>query len=151
MSEKIAVSFRASVARFSRHLGKEGEKLVKFRTPLDGTWEYGIVDLKSNHLVRKGKHEDLLNWIEESGVLKPYEASKGKQSPTTDQQLIDRAYIRYHQNHPWDQNISDKSIATDSTGKQYVVFRNATGILAVYRLRSDGALKELKRWPKEIQ
>ncbi len=151
MSEKITVSFRASVARFSRYLAKEGKKLVKFRASLESTWEYGIVDLKSEHLVSKGTHEDLVKWIEESGVLKPYEASKGKAKQVTDQQLIERAYIRYHQNHPWDQNIRDKSIATDSTGKKYVVFRNATDILAVYRLRSDGALKELKRWPKEIQ
>ncbi len=32
----------------------------------------------------------------------------------------------------------------------YVVLRNGLGILAVYRLRNDGLLKRLKRWPKEL-
>ena len=47
---------------------------MKFRTPLDGIWDYGIVSTATNGLVWKGNHENLLNWIAESGVLKPYEA-----------------------------------------------------------------------------
>lgn len=35
-------------------------------------------------------------------------------------------------------------------GKEYVVLENANGVLRVYRVRNDGILKELKRWPKEL-
>jgi hypothetical protein len=35
-------------------------------------------------------------------------------------------------------------------GLSYVVLRNARGLLAVYRVRNDGMLKGLKRWPAEI-
>jgi hypothetical protein len=36
-------------------------------------------------------------------------------------------------------------------GKQYVVLRNVRGVLAVYRVRNDGVLKRLKRWPSELE
>lgn len=36
-------------------------------------------------------------------------------------------------------------------GKRYVVLRNVGGILAVYRVRTDGILKGMKRWPKELE
>lgn len=36
-------------------------------------------------------------------------------------------------------------------GKKYVVLENANGPLAVYRIKVDGFLKRLKRWPKEIE
>jgi hypothetical protein len=35
-------------------------------------------------------------------------------------------------------------------GKQYVVLRNTNGVLAVYRVRTSGALKRLRRWPRAI-
>lgn len=35
-------------------------------------------------------------------------------------------------------------------GLFYVVLRNARGILAIYRVRNDGALKRLKRIPAEL-
>lgn len=35
--------------------------------------------------------------------------------------------------------------------KTYVVLRNVDGVLGVYRLRSVGTLKAMKRWPKEIE
>ena len=35
-------------------------------------------------------------------------------------------------------------------GKTYVVLRNISGVLAVYRVRNDGVLKGLKRWPSAI-
>lgn len=39
----------------------------------------------------------------------------------------------------------------EAGGKQYVVLRNIDEVLAVYRIRvPSGALKELKRWPKEL-
>lgn len=36
-------------------------------------------------------------------------------------------------------------------GRKYVVLRNVAGILAVYRVRTDGILKGMKRWPKELE
>lgn len=34
--------------------------------------------------------------------------------------------------------------------KKYVLLTNVNGILAVYRVRQDGKLKGLVRWPKEF-
>jgi hypothetical protein len=36
-------------------------------------------------------------------------------------------------------------------GKFYVELHNVNGTLAVYRIRNDGILKRLKRWPKEVE
>lgn len=37
-------------------------------------------------------------------------------------------------------------------GKEYVVLRNGVdNVLAVYRVRNNGVLKGLKRWPKSIE
>ena len=44
---------------------------------------------------------------------------------------------------------SKPTIATVD-GKQYVVLSNTKGILAVYRVRTDGVLKGLVRWPAEL-
>lgn len=35
-------------------------------------------------------------------------------------------------------------------GKDYVVLENVNGILAVYRVKPDGVLKGLRRWPAVI-
>lgn len=40
---------------------------------------------------------------------------------------------------------------TEHLGKQYVVLENFDGVLAVYRVRNDGVLKALRRWPPEIE
>ncbi|MBA2485856.1 MAG: hypothetical protein H0V35_07120 [Nitrospira sp.] len=34
--------------------------------------------------------------------------------------------------------------------RTYVVLRNTHGTLAVYRIRNEGILKRLRKWPKEI-
>lgn len=36
-------------------------------------------------------------------------------------------------------------------GMDYVVLRNNYEVLAVYRVRNDGQLKRLKRWPKAFE
>jgi hypothetical protein len=41
-------------------------------------------------------------------------------------------------------------IAVSEAGRRYVVLSNANGILAAYRVRPDGILKRLKRWPPEL-
>lgn len=35
-------------------------------------------------------------------------------------------------------------------GHEYVVLRDSDSLLAVYRLRNDGKLKRLRRWPAEL-
>lgn len=48
-------------------------------------------------------------------------------------------------------NQPGESVLTeDLTGKKYVVLANVNGVLAVYRIRNDGMLKVLKRWPAEV-
>lgn len=42
---------------------------------------------------------------------------------------------------------SNTSGVRKAKGKLYIVLSNAKGILAVYRVRNDGMLKGLKRWP----
>jgi len=40
---------------------------------------------------------------------------------------------------------------TDANGRRYVVLRDASiDVCAVYRVRNDGKLKRLKRWPAEV-
>ena len=36
-------------------------------------------------------------------------------------------------------------------GKRYLVLRNVRGVLAVYRVRTSGALKRLVRWPLALE
>jgi hypothetical protein len=45
---------------------------------------------------------------------------------------------------------SNSSCVEQIAGKQYVVLRNVNGVLAVYRVRNDGVLKRLKRWPAGV-
>jgi hypothetical protein len=46
---------------------------------------------------------------------------------------------------------ADNSGVEQSHGKYYVALRNVNGIMAVYRIRNDGVLKRLKRWPQEVE
>jgi hypothetical protein len=39
---------------------------------------------------------------------------------------------------------------TEHEGKLYVVLQGARGTLAVYRIRGSGALRRMKRWPREV-
>lgn len=36
-------------------------------------------------------------------------------------------------------------------GKRYVVLQNARGVLAVYRVRNDGMLRRMRRWPLGLE
>jgi hypothetical protein len=39
----------------------------------------------------------------------------------------------------------------DSALEFYVVLENVNGVLAVYRVRNDGMLRRMRRWPKAIE
>ena len=42
----------------------------------------------------------------------------------------------------------NESAVEEDHGHQYVILRNVRGVMAVYRVRNDGILKSLKRWPE---
>jgi hypothetical protein len=61
------------------------------------------------------------------------------------------AYFRYGDAEEQAQpNAADSCIA-EVEGRQYAVLRNVNGVLAVYRVRNDGMLKRLKRWPASLE
>jgi hypothetical protein len=67
--------------------------------------------------------------------------------------LINRAFAAYFRSASeghLQPSKSDSDIRTVNE-KTYVVLRNVGGILKVYRVRNDGMLKGLKRWPAELE
>jgi hypothetical protein len=49
----------------------------------------------------------------------------------------------------WEHFIGTQlALGMTTRGKDYVVLRNIRGVVKVYRVRSDGALKGLRRYPK---
>jgi hypothetical protein len=76
-------------------------------------------------------------------------------APSYDEKdLLNRAIAAHFRNAPdgvmVPQPSNVDSHVTEDEDKVYVVLANATGVLAVYRLRNDGALKRLKRPPKKF-
>ena len=73
----------------------------------------------------------------------------------SDDELTSRAFAAYFRAAARN-GVASPDQPANSSGvqehgaKRYVVLANVNGILAVYRVRSDGILKGLKRWPKEI-
>lgn len=55
------------------------------------------------------------------------------------------AYFKFSEGA--DQPSAGGSGCVEHEGKQYVVLQSVRGLLAVYRVRNDGMLKRLKRWP----
>lgn len=72
----------------------------------------------------------------------------------SDEELTQRAIAAYYRSarggEILDQPSSGASGVTEHEGKEYVILRNVNGVLAVYRVRPSGALKGLRRWPKEL-
>ena len=65
--------------------------------------------------------------------------------------LTRRAMAAYWRTEGEDADIpANDSGPEDHGGKKYVVLRNARGVLAVYRVRTSGALKRLRRWPAAL-
>jgi hypothetical protein len=65
-------------------------------------------------------------------------------------ELLQRAFAAYFRSGATDQPSKSASGIETVAGLQYVVLRSARGVLAVYRVRNDGVLKGLKRWPAEF-
>jgi hypothetical protein len=66
--------------------------------------------------------------------------------------LIRRAYAAYFRRNGSRATVpsSTDSAVEEVDGKSYVVLRNLSGTLAVYRVKVDGQLKFLVRWPSEL-
>jgi hypothetical protein len=69
-----------------------------------------------------------------------------------DDDLVRRAMAAYfrHGGDIVDQPSRSDSSPVEFDGKDYVVLVNTYHILAVYRLRNDGMLKGLRRWPAAL-
>jgi hypothetical protein len=66
------------------------------------------------------------------------------------EQITLRALAAYSRAGHADQpSVNDSDVETVD-GLDYCVLRNEHGVLAVYRVRNDGMLKGLKRWPAAI-
>ncbi len=69
---------------------------------------------------------------------------------TRNQDVVSRAFAAYFRAGGRDQPASSSGERRHE-GKDYVVLENINGTLAVYRVRPDGILKGLRRWPAEIE
>jgi len=70
-------------------------------------------------------------------------------------ETLSRAYSAYFKTIKREGALAIQPSESDSGqeqhgGKSYVVLRNINRVLAVYRVRNDGMLKRLKRWPADI-
>ena len=71
-----------------------------------------------------------------------------------DDDLVRRAFAAWYRSENIHTQPANTSGIRKHAKKRYVVLNSigsATGILAVYRVKNDGFLKRLKRWPKELE
>jgi hypothetical protein len=66
-----------------------------------------------------------------------------------DQDLQRRALAAWFRGGGTDQPAEPDHLQ-DEEGHAYIVLHNANGILAVYRVKNDGALRSLRRYPKAL-
>jgi hypothetical protein len=67
--------------------------------------------------------------------------------------MLSRAYAAYFKYSEGDQDQPSESLSGETVyrDKRYVVLRNGYRMLAVYRIRYDGMLKRLRRWPAGLE
>lgn len=94
----------------------------------------------------------------EESILATRRASTGQRDPVpvSDQLLLQRAVAAYYRTADQDGVIAEEPSRTISgvesnDGLDYVVLRNANGVLAAYRIRANGPLRRLKRWPSALE
>jgi hypothetical protein len=68
-----------------------------------------------------------------------------------DDDLIQRPYRAYSRRNPQADLPPNSSTVESHAGRDYVVLRNVSGILAVYRIRNDESLRPLTRWPAALE
>lgn len=64
--------------------------------------------------------------------------------------FLKRAMAAYSKNDTDPQPTTDRSYVKTHVDRRYVVLSNATGTLAVYRIRSKGEIQRLTRWPDSL-
>lgn len=67
----------------------------------------------------------------------------------TEADEVRRAMAAYFRSGETDQPSRDSAMY-EMDGKRYVRLSNTRGTLAVYRVRNDGMLKRLRRWPSAL-
>lgn len=79
-------------------------------------------------------------------------APPGQERPhASDDQLSRRAIAAFYRSPATSGQAPSRSDVREQDGKRYVVLSAAGRVLAVYRVRNDGMLKGLKRWPAELR
>ena len=68
----------------------------------------------------------------------------------SDAGLLRRAMVAYFRTGGTEQP-SRASGVQEHNGHRYVVLRAHSATLAVYRIRNDGMLKRVGRWPRELE
>lgn len=71
-------------------------------------------------------------------------------SNDSDSALTRRAFAAYFRAGGTDQPANTSGVVTHN-GRRYVALHNVNGVLAVYRVRNDGILRRLRRWPSELE
>ena len=75
-------------------------------------------------------------------------------SGASDRELTNRAFAAWFRTCARElipDQPANNSGVTNHGGHVYVVLHNAKGVMAVYRVRNDGILKRLRRWPSELE
>lgn len=69
-----------------------------------------------------------------------------------DQRILQRAFAAYLKidGTAAEQPIEHRSGELVCSGLRYVVLRSTRRVLAVYRVKNNGALRRMKRWPLEL-
>jgi hypothetical protein len=68
-----------------------------------------------------------------------------------DEQLTRRANAAFYRSPATPDQAPDRAGVREHEGKRCVVLSARRQVLAVYRVRDDGMLKGLKRWPRELE
>jgi hypothetical protein len=76
-------------------------------------------------------------------------ASQAKLGRVPDDDLYRRALVAYFRSGGTKQPGRGPGVI-EHEGRTYVVLENASETLAVYRVRTSGVLKRLKRWPAAV-
>ena len=64
--------------------------------------------------------------------------------------LCNRAMAAYFRSSAGHVPVQPHCVEVCVNSRAYVVLNNVNGTLAVYRVRTDGVLKRLVRWPGEL-
>jgi hypothetical protein len=70
--------------------------------------------------------------------------------PDDEEQVMRRAYAAWFRYGGTAQPGASDSTIEEYAGRDYVVLRNGRGVMAVYRIRPNGALKGMRRWPAAV-